>query len=302
MSSMYAKLMSRITESSLMEEDVPVRYCFMMMLAIADPQGYVIGTDIAIARRMNLPVSEFKEYVAELMQPDPDSNSHEQEGRRVVVSDSERGYYVVNYRKYRDTRDEESRRDYMRKYMQERRAALTGGKPARKPREAGVNGSKRRKPQLANAEVEEDAEGKAEGDALPPGSAVSEEGLRFADWFKTLLPSDAKQSENWQEQWAGCFDEMLRLDSRTSKQIAAVCKWARQDEFWKGNFLTPLKLRQRKAAGHPQYFDVFAERMKTPAKNDGASARHARKEASQYGIEPGTTPTFDPMAATATET
>ena len=41
--SMYAKLMSRITESSLMDEEIVVRYTFMMMLAIADPQGYVIG-------------------------------------------------------------------------------------------------------------------------------------------------------------------------------------------------------------------------------------------------------------------
>ena len=31
---MFAKLFERITESSLMEEEIPVRYCFVMLLAI----------------------------------------------------------------------------------------------------------------------------------------------------------------------------------------------------------------------------------------------------------------------------
>jgi hypothetical protein len=62
---MYAKLMSRITESSLMEEGIPVRYTFMMLLAIADPKGYVVGTDVAIARRLNMGAKEFKECLSE---------------------------------------------------------------------------------------------------------------------------------------------------------------------------------------------------------------------------------------------
>ena len=120
---MYAKLMSRITESSLMDEDIPVRYCFMMLLAVADPYGYVVGTDIAIARRLNMPVQDFHKCVAKLMEPDPDSNSQEEEGRRVILSDCERGYFLVNYVKYRDTRDEEQRREYMREYMRKRRGS-----------------------------------------------------------------------------------------------------------------------------------------------------------------------------------
>jgi len=132
---MYAKLFSRITESSLMEESIPVRYVFVMLLAIADQEGYVIGTDIAIARRLNMPVADFRQCVEELMTPDPDSNSKEEEGRRVILSDHERGYKCVNYRAYRDMKDEQDRREYMREYMRKRRSQqskiedVNSGKP-----------------------------------------------------------------------------------------------------------------------------------------------------------------------------
>jgi len=140
--------MARITESSLMEEDVLTRYVFMMLLAIADPEGYVVGTDVAIARRINVSVAELKGALERLMAPDPSSNSREREGRRVIESDIERGYFLVNYRKYRDTRDEESRRKYMKDYMQNYRSGGVNH----------VNNRKQRKPPLAKVEVQVEAE------------------------------------------------------------------------------------------------------------------------------------------------
>lgn len=159
---MYAKLMSRITESSLMDEAIPVRYTFVMLLAVADPQGYVVGTDVAIARRLNMPVDDFKACISELMKPDPDSNSKEEEGRRVVFSDCERGYFLVNYQKYRDTRDEEQRREYMRDYMRKYRGAKDV---------APVNSCKHGKPQLAKEEAHADAHEKEEADSKEELSA-----------------------------------------------------------------------------------------------------------------------------------
>jgi len=118
---MFAKLFSRITESSLMEEDIPVRYVFVMLLAISDKDGDVVGTDIAIARRLNMPVDEFARCVAVLGTPDPNSNSKAEDGRRVVPCDSERGYRVVNYAKYRAMTTEFQKKEYMRQYMAEYR-------------------------------------------------------------------------------------------------------------------------------------------------------------------------------------
>lgn len=121
---MYAKLFSRITESSLMEEPVSARYTFMMLLAIADPTGHVIGTDVAIARRINLPVPQFQSDIGALMSPDENSNSKAEDGRRVVLSEGERGYKIVNYLVYRDMKNEDQKRAYMRDYMRSYR----GGK------------------------------------------------------------------------------------------------------------------------------------------------------------------------------
>jgi uncharacterized phage protein (TIGR02220 family) len=122
--SMYAKLFSRIAQSSLMEEDVETRYCFMMLLAIADSGGDVIGTDVALARTVNLPLDTFKRCVARLMEPDADSNSQVHEGRRLVPSESGRGYRVVNYCTYRSIKTAEEKKAYMREYMAQRRKAL----------------------------------------------------------------------------------------------------------------------------------------------------------------------------------
>jgi len=183
MASMYAKLMGRITESSLMEEPVMVRYVFMMMLAIADPRGYVIGTHVAIARRMNVSVAEFEDALRELMEPDPDSNSKEHDGRRVIPSDGERGYFLVNYVKYRDTRDEEQRREYMREYMRKRRESES------------VNSVNTGKPALAKEEVEvkEEAElNLAQEPVKPSAPKPADAGVEFAEFWKAYPRKKSK--------------------------------------------------------------------------------------------------------------
>jgi hypothetical protein len=107
-----------------MEEPIETRYTFMMLLAIADQSGDVIGTDVALARTINLPLATFTEAVKALMEPDPHSNSQDQEGRRLVPSDNGRGYRIVNYTAYRAIKTAEEKKTYMREYMRARREAL----------------------------------------------------------------------------------------------------------------------------------------------------------------------------------
>lgn len=131
-----------------MEESVSVRYVFMMMLAIADASGEVIGTDVAISRRLNIPLQEFRNCVEILGKPDPDSNSGKQDGKRVIPSEGERGYFLVNYTVYRGIRDEEERKAYMRDYMRKRRAGVADEDVA------PVNSVNFGKPPLAQTETE----------------------------------------------------------------------------------------------------------------------------------------------------
>lgn len=103
---------------------------------------------------------------------------------------------------------------------------------------------------------------------------MSERGMAFAKWFRTLLPADVRLAAGWEAKWAKTYDDMIRLDARTPEQIAAVCRWARAHDFWAGNFLSPVKLRTRDKQG-AQYFDRFLAGM------NPAGARRAAKQATQ---------------------
>lgn len=101
-----AKLLARITESSLMEENIATRYVFLMMLAIANESGIVVGTEIAIARRLNMDLVLFQSSIASLTKADANSNSKMHEGRRILATEDPRGFLVVNYRKYQSEKEE----------------------------------------------------------------------------------------------------------------------------------------------------------------------------------------------------
>lgn len=101
-------------------------------------------------------------------------------------------------------------------------------------------------------------------------SSASAEGLEFADWFLTITDSKLKLIPTWREQWGGIYDEMIRLDGRTATEIRAVCEWARKDDFWKNNFMTPMKLRARDKSG-VKYFDVFKTKLGHAKTNPGSA-------------------------------
>jgi len=95
--------------------------------------------------------------------------------------------------------------------------------------------------------------------ASPP----PDEARKFVDWFIALLAETgapvAKITPSVRENWADCYDKMLRLDGRTKEQVKAVCRWARNDPFWRRNFLSPMKLRDKKDG--VQWFDLFSAKL-----------------------------------------
>ena len=192
---MYAKLFSRITESSLMEETIEARYVFVMFLAIADPRGEVIGTDVALARRLNMSLDQLKLALAPLMEPDPDSNSRECEGRRIVRSNGERGYHIVNYLTYRNHRDEAQRREYMANYIASYRA---DGKDKSRPVNSGKLG-KLGKPRLAQAEAEAEAEAEAKIESRSRDFSPSLEEVKLQAVKAGLPDSEAGRFFNFYE-------------------------------------------------------------------------------------------------------
>ena len=118
---MFVKVHEQIFNSSIMEEDLEVRYIWFCLLTLADCEGFIDMTIAAISRRINLGEPAVNNAIDKFMQPDPSSRTATQEGRRLEKIRESFGWKIVNYIYYRNLRSEETRRDYMRNYMKGRR-------------------------------------------------------------------------------------------------------------------------------------------------------------------------------------
>lgn len=161
---MYSKLFSNIADSTLMRESVNVRYVFMMLLAIADPDGVVDGTAFTLSRKLCISEEEFDAAMERLTAPDQGSNMPDNEGRRLVPSDRGRGWLITTYKHYAAIRNEEHRRQYMREYMRNYRAKEA----------VNINGKERKQPLTALAQGEGDAPREGAGSAPGAGDVERE--------------------------------------------------------------------------------------------------------------------------------
>lgn len=113
---MYGKLYASLYSGTLRGKAHAI-LVFTNMIACADRHGVVDKHPRAIADEVGLPVEDVQAAIEFLMEPDEESRSTEEEGRRVVLLTSTRtwGWRIVNYPKYRAIRNEEERRESVRK-------------------------------------------------------------------------------------------------------------------------------------------------------------------------------------------
>lgn len=127
---MYGRIFESIFDSSIMEEGVHVRYLWHCILVLCNQDGVVDLTREALARRVNIPLTQVNEALECFMAPDPSSRSPLEEGRRLVpIRETNWGWRVVNFEGYRGVRNPTDRKTYMREYMRGRRAAVNSSKP-----------------------------------------------------------------------------------------------------------------------------------------------------------------------------
>lgn len=101
---------------------------------------------------------------------------------------------------------------------------------------------------------------RVEGDEKAAATA-SERGIKFAEWFASLLPSGTDKGANWRVRWGIVYDHLIETDKRTPEEIVAVCRFARGHSFWCAHFLAPSKLRKRDASG-ATFFDRWRAALK----------------------------------------
>lgn len=64
------------------------------------------------------------------------------------------------------------------------------------------------------------------------------------------------------------FDKLTRIDGYQPEQIQKAIEWARADDFWSSNFLSPVKLRNKDKNG-VKYIDIFLAKLLKNGKNRG---------------------------------
>lgn len=120
---MFAKIFRQIFESSIAEHP-SVRFTFMDLLVLADPNGVVDMTHESIARITNRPLDEIRATIAALEGPDPRSRTPDEDGARLRRLDDHRdwGWIIVNYDRFREIASEEQRRERTRDRVNRLRA------------------------------------------------------------------------------------------------------------------------------------------------------------------------------------
>jgi len=119
---MFGKIHDCIFGSSIMEEDVVIRYVWMCMITIADQNGIVDETIPALARRFNLNVNEMIKSIDALERTDISSRNMEHEGRRIERIRETYGWRILNYNYYRNLQSAQDRKEYMKNYMRVKRS------------------------------------------------------------------------------------------------------------------------------------------------------------------------------------
>jgi uncharacterized phage protein (TIGR02220 family) len=99
---------------------------FMVLLSLCDQDGMIDMTPEAIAGTTGWPIDFIQRGISELEAPDERSRTQGEEGRRIIRLDAHRvwGWFITNYKKYREVMRSAERREYLKEKQRERRSKL----------------------------------------------------------------------------------------------------------------------------------------------------------------------------------
>lgn len=122
---MYAKVFAQMYDGTLCTRGPwQALVTFQQMLVLADQDGNLDMTPVAISRRTTIPLEIIETGIEELLKADSESRTPTLDGRRIVPLAEGRhwGWHIVNYKHYRELKREEDRREYHRTYWATKRS------------------------------------------------------------------------------------------------------------------------------------------------------------------------------------
>ena len=118
---MYVKLFRSILNSTVWLEDDKTLRVWLTLLLLSEADGIVRVSIPGLAKEARVEVTEAKEALKKLEQPDPESQSQKEDGKRIIRLGKDTVWLIVNFSQYRKIKNSETRREYMREYMREYR-------------------------------------------------------------------------------------------------------------------------------------------------------------------------------------
>ncbi len=243
---MFVKLFNQILDSSI-ADNRPLRHFFTDLLLCCDPQGFVVMTESAIARRIGATLEEVKWGLEELEKPDPRSKTPDNEGRRIErLEGSGYGWRILNFETYKLMRSAEDMREKTRERVRRFRDKTKDVTPCNAPVTLGnaCNPMKRKmNTKKESKEEEEKGEGKAKA-KTPSG-----EDEVFEKWNSIPeLPKIAKISPSRKAQAKTMLSESFFAENwRAGMDAIASTPFllGKSDRGWKADidwFLKPDSL------------------------------------------------------------
>jgi hypothetical protein len=185
---MFVKLFTQILDSSI-ADDRRLRHFFTDLLLCADPKGYVMMTESAIARRIGTTLEEVEWGIAELEKPDPRSKTPDMEGRRIErLEGTGYGWRIINFEAYKFLKSADEMREKTKERVRKHREnkALQSSNADVTPCNAGNTTKRKRQTQRKKQNEEEENTPSGEEDEI------------FESWnvmaSQTGLPKIAKSS------------------------------------------------------------------------------------------------------------
>jgi len=115
----YVKLFSDIIHSSIWAQDAETCKVWVTMLALSNRDGIVKATAPGISGASRVSIERTREILKALAEPDPDSRTPDNDGRR--IQDIDGGFQILNYTSYRDIHSLEQRRSRDRERQKRKR-------------------------------------------------------------------------------------------------------------------------------------------------------------------------------------
>lgn len=115
----YTPVFREFTTSSMWAEPPATRCVWLWLMLHADPEGFVPGTIPGLAVAANVSLDETRGAIDKFMAPDPDSNTQENEGRR--LEKVPHGWRILNFEYWRELARHEAEKARKRRWINAKR-------------------------------------------------------------------------------------------------------------------------------------------------------------------------------------